>query len=63
MNSTYDTDVLVVGAGPTGLTLAASLINRGIATTIVDGQPTAAQHIARGGGQCPHASRCSRAST
>lgn len=34
----YDTDVLVVGAGPTGLTLAASLVNRGIATTVVDGQ-------------------------
>ncbi|HET6735671.1 FAD-dependent oxidoreductase [Mycobacterium sp.] len=34
----YDTDVLVVGAGPTGLTLAVSLVNRGIATTVVDGQ-------------------------
>jgi 2-polyprenyl-6-methoxyphenol hydroxylase-like FAD-dependent oxidoreductase len=32
----YDTDVLVVGAGPTGLTLAASLVSRGIATTVVD---------------------------
>ena len=46
MNSTYDTDVLVVGAGPTGLTLAASLIERGIATTIVDAQPAAA-HTSR----------------
>jgi 2-polyprenyl-6-methoxyphenol hydroxylase-like FAD-dependent oxidoreductase len=36
MNSTYDTDVLVVGAGPTGLALAASLVNRGVATTVVD---------------------------
>src|SRR5215212_1886296 len=36
MNSTYDTDVLVVGAGPTGLTLAASLVAQGIATTVVD---------------------------
>ena len=27
----YDTDVLVVGAGPTGLTLAASLVARGVA--------------------------------
>ena len=32
----YDTDVLVVGAGPTGLTLAASLIARGVRTTVVD---------------------------
>ncbi|WP_375485752.1 FAD-dependent oxidoreductase [uncultured Mycobacterium sp.] len=31
-----DTDVLVVGAGPTGLTLAISLINRGARVTIVD---------------------------
>jgi 2-polyprenyl-6-methoxyphenol hydroxylase-like FAD-dependent oxidoreductase len=36
MNSTHDTDVLIVGAGPTGLTLAASLVNRGIAVMIVD---------------------------
>ena len=46
MNSTYDTDVLVVGAGPTGLTLAASLIERGIATVIVDGQ-AAGGHTSR----------------
>ena len=46
MNSTYDTDVLVVGAGPTGLTLAASLIRNGFAATIVDSQPTAA-HTSR----------------
>jgi len=32
----YDTDVLVVGAGPTGLTLAASLIARRVRTTVVD---------------------------
>lgn len=38
MNSTYDTDVLVVGAGPTGLTVAASLVQRGVATTVVDHQ-------------------------
>ena len=30
MNSTYDTDVLIVGAGPTGLTLAATLAAAGI---------------------------------
>ena len=38
MNATYDTDVLVVGAGPTGLTLAASLVNKGISTIVVDRQ-------------------------
>ena len=42
MTSIYDTDVLVVGAGPTGLTLAASLIARGIATTVVDRQAAGA---------------------
>ena len=42
MNSTYDTDVLVIGAGPTGLTLAASLVQRGIATTVVDRQAAGA---------------------
>ncbi len=34
----YDTDVLVIGAGPTGLTLAASLVARGVSTTVVDQQ-------------------------
>ena len=42
MNSTYDTDILVVGAGPSGLTLAASLVRRGIATTVVDRQAAGA---------------------
>lgn len=46
MNSTYDTDVLVVGAGPTGLTLAASLVNRGISAMIVDAAATGA-HTSR----------------
>jgi 2-polyprenyl-6-methoxyphenol hydroxylase-like FAD-dependent oxidoreductase len=36
------TDVLVVGAGPTGLTLGASLVNRGMAATVVDAQPEGA---------------------
>jgi 2-polyprenyl-6-methoxyphenol hydroxylase-like FAD-dependent oxidoreductase len=44
----YDTDVLVVGAGPTGLTLAASLIARGVRTTVVDRQATMA-HTSRAG--------------
>ena len=37
-----DTDVLVVGAGPTGLTLAASLLAQGIHTHVVDKQPAGA---------------------
>jgi 2-polyprenyl-6-methoxyphenol hydroxylase-like FAD-dependent oxidoreductase len=37
-----NTDVLIVGAGPTGLTLAASLVSRGIATTVVDRQAAGA---------------------
>jgi 2-polyprenyl-6-methoxyphenol hydroxylase-like FAD-dependent oxidoreductase len=37
-----DTDVLIVGAGPTGLTLAAALTARGIATTIIDRQAAGA---------------------
>ncbi len=37
-----DTDVLVVGAGPSGLTLAASLVNKGVRTTVVDRQAAGA---------------------
>ncbi|MCA9576184.1 MAG: FAD-dependent oxidoreductase [Sandaracinaceae bacterium] len=33
------TDVLIVGAGPTGLTLAAALRLRGVAVTVIDRQP------------------------
>ena len=33
------TDVLVVGAGPTGLSLAAALTSRGVQTTLVDALP------------------------
>ena len=32
----FDTDVLVVGAGPTGLTLAAALSARGVRTLVID---------------------------
>jgi 2-polyprenyl-6-methoxyphenol hydroxylase-like FAD-dependent oxidoreductase len=37
-----DTDVLIVGAGPTGLTLAAALLARGIRACIIDRQPAGA---------------------
>ena len=42
------TDVLIVGAGPSGLTLAAELIRRGVDPVIVDRQPTGA-NISRAG--------------
>jgi 2-polyprenyl-6-methoxyphenol hydroxylase-like FAD-dependent oxidoreductase len=38
----YDTDVLIVGAGPSGLTLATSLVKKGVATTVVDRQAAGA---------------------
>jgi 2-polyprenyl-6-methoxyphenol hydroxylase-like FAD-dependent oxidoreductase len=38
----FDTDVLVVGAGPTGLTLAATLTARGVRTLLVDKLPAGA---------------------
>jgi 2-polyprenyl-6-methoxyphenol hydroxylase-like FAD-dependent oxidoreductase len=34
----FDADVLVVGAGPSGLTLAAALVQRGVRVTVVDRQ-------------------------
>lgn len=34
----FDTDVLVVGAGPTGLTLAAALTGQGVRATVIDRQ-------------------------
>jgi 2-polyprenyl-6-methoxyphenol hydroxylase-like FAD-dependent oxidoreductase len=37
-----DTDVLIVGAGPTGLALAAALVGRGVRTTIIDAQAAGA---------------------
>jgi 2-polyprenyl-6-methoxyphenol hydroxylase-like FAD-dependent oxidoreductase len=44
----FDTDVLIVGAGPTGLTLAASLLAGGVRATIVDRQ-TAGANTSRAG--------------
>jgi 2-polyprenyl-6-methoxyphenol hydroxylase-like FAD-dependent oxidoreductase len=37
-----DTDVLIVGAGPTGLTLAAALAAKGVRTTLIDRQAAGA---------------------
>ena len=37
-SSRFDTDILIVGAGPSGLTLAASLAQRGVRATVIDRQ-------------------------
>lgn len=37
-----DTDVLIVGAGPTGLTLAAALLSRGVQVVLIDRQAAGA---------------------
>ncbi len=42
MYDTYDTQVLVIGAGPTGLALATALVDHGIETTVVDRMPEGA---------------------
>jgi len=39
MQTTKSTDVLIVGAGPTGLTVAVDLVTRGVGTTVVDRLP------------------------
>lgn len=39
-----ETDVLVVGAGPTGLTMAAELAARGVGCRIIDKAPARSQH-------------------
>jgi 2-polyprenyl-6-methoxyphenol hydroxylase-like FAD-dependent oxidoreductase len=41
---TSETDVLVVGAGPTGLTMAAELAARGVGCRIIDKAPARSQH-------------------
>ena len=55
MNDTYDTQVLVIGAGPTGLTLAASLVGRGDRDHRRRSAGRRRQHLARGGDPCAHA--------
>ncbi len=37
-SAAFDTDVLIVGAGPTGLTLGAALAQRGVRTRVIDRQ-------------------------
>lgn len=52
--SRTDCDVLVVGAGPTGLTLAAQLLARGIRTRVIDKDP-GTPHLSRAIGIVPRA--------
>src|ERR671910_3008214 len=42
--SQSEMDVLVVGAGPTGLTMAAELAARGVGCRIIDKAPARSQH-------------------
>jgi 2-polyprenyl-6-methoxyphenol hydroxylase-like FAD-dependent oxidoreductase len=43
MNNAYDADVLVVGAGPVGLTLAIDLAQRGVKVQLVERNDTCRQ--------------------
>jgi len=52
ITSRTDCDVLVIGAGPTGLTLAAQLVARGVRTRIIDKDPGTA-HLSRAIGIAP----------
>ena len=37
-------DALVVGAGPTGLTMACELLRHGLKVRVIDAAPTASRH-------------------
>ena len=50
-----ETDVLIVGAGPTGLSLAITLQQAGIRHVLVDKLAGRPQHLAGGGDPRPHA--------
>ena len=50
-----ETDVLIVGAGPTGLALAAALQKAGVDHLLVDALERRAEHLARRGGARPYA--------
>src|SRR5882724_4708270 len=43
-NSSFDADVLVVGAGPVGLTLTIDLARRGVSVILIERHPTCLQH-------------------
>jgi 2-polyprenyl-6-methoxyphenol hydroxylase-like FAD-dependent oxidoreductase len=45
MTEMYDTPVLIVGAGPVGLTLALDLACRGCASMIVEREPDIAREL------------------
>jgi 2-polyprenyl-6-methoxyphenol hydroxylase-like FAD-dependent oxidoreductase len=45
-SESHDTDVAVVGAGPTGAAAAAAFARRGARVTLIDGHPDAAQRFA-----------------
>ena len=53
MTTTTNTDVLVAGAGPTGLVLACELLRRGISSRVIDRDP--AYPTSTGDTRCSHA--------
>jgi len=59
----FDTDVLIIGAGPSGLTLAASLVRGPVLRTTVGGPACRRrQHVARRRRKRPARSRSSKTS-